>query len=240
MNKMPANIKAGWWSIEIPEYRPHLKLFSTYSLFPYDDLPPIDQELDDDFHWLKSQPRRKGSLIEGCHNDGSQSDLSKLPKIASEFDIKLPRSFKVFMASLLLHKRIRSCTDCYLDVADRAIKTAGTIDGHLIHFLSDSQWVLHWYIHIDSSGDHFVAVSSNAYGFAPEDPDEDPIALQRKNEVDLQEEEIWFCAPTFNEFIYRFWLENEIWFALELDDRPLTAIEQAYVGYYSNKTKLNT
>lgn len=225
---MTNKMKTGWWSFELPYYRPHPKR-STYSLFSYEDLPPIVEKTDPNFEWLKSQSIQEDSLFEGCYSDGSQPDLSKLATIVSEARINPPASFVTFLNSTELHKRVRSCTDCYLDVANYAVKTKGDIQGYLIHFLSDSQWVGHWYIHIDTHGNHFVVTSLNAYGFAFEDEKGNPPTA----EIDLQTEDIWYCAPSFTAFIYRFWLENEIWFALAKDKRTLTEEEQIYVDRYS-------
>ncbi len=236
MKTIPSRIKAGWWSFELPKYRPEPEP-STYSLFAYEDLPPIQEKLDDDFQWLKSQPVKQDSLAEGANSDGSKPDLGKLSKIDAQLDVELPKSFTTFIESAGLHQRIRSCTDCYLDVADRAIRTTGGHKGFLIHFLSDSQWCLHWYIHVDYSGDHFTAVSPNAYGFTFEDTDMDSDAPYRKNEIELEQEDIWGCAPTFTEFIYRFWLENEIWFALASNNQSLTAVQQLYVNHYIKAAK---
>jgi hypothetical protein len=202
-------------------------------LFSYEDLPPLVEEPDPNFEWLKAQSMKEGSLLEGCYADGSQPDLSKLARIVSEAHINLPESFVTFINSTDLHQRIRSCTDCYLDVADFAVKTKGSLEGYLLHFLSDSQWVGHWYIHTDQHGNHFIATSLNAYGFAFEDESGNPPAT----EIEIQAEEIWFCAPSFAEFFYRFWLENEIWFALVKEKRTLSEDELAYVNRYSRKAQ---
>jgi hypothetical protein len=225
-------MKTGWWSFELPYYRPHLE-GGTYSLFSYEDLPPIAEKADTDFQWLKSQSIQADSLFEGGYPDGSKPDLSQLSRIVSEARINLPEPFVTFMNSTELHKRIRSCTDCYLDFADYAVKTKGNLEGYLLHFLSDSQWVGHWYIHIDQRGNHFIATSLNAYGFAFQEEKGRSAA----SGIDIQAEDIWFCAPSFTEFIYRFWLENEIWFALAQDKRTLTEEEQTYVDRYSRKAK---
>jgi hypothetical protein len=226
-------IKTGWWSFDLPGYRKQPEA-ATYSLFDYESLPPIQQNLDENFHWLKSEPIKQPSLAEGTYPDGSEPDLSKLSKIIAQIDIELPQAFTTFINSKELHHRIRSCTDCYLDVADRAVRAVGDHDGFLVHFLSDSQWCLHWYIHIDYSSQHFVLVSPNAYGFTFEATGEeiDEDAPHQKDEIELEQEDILLCAPTFTEFIYRFWLENEIRFALAWDKQPLTATQQAYVNHY--------
>ena len=165
MSTIPSGIKTGWWSFELPQYRPHPEP-STYSLFSYEDLPPIHEKLDSGFQWLKSQPAKARSLTEGCYSDGSKPDLNKLSTIAAQPGIDVPKPFTAFIQSAELHERVRSCTDCYLDVADHAMKTKGITDGYLI-----------------------------------------------------------------------FWLENEIWYALVWDKRPLTTIEQAYVNHYLKPAK---
>ena len=228
MSNNPLGMKTGWWSFELPRYRPHPRR-STYSLFSYEDLPPISEKLDDNFEWLWSQPIKKRSLLEGCASDGSTPDLSKLAEIAAEIPVRLPSPFTVFMDSTKLHHRIRSCTDCYLELPEYVVETKGRIEGYLIHFLSDSQWVGHWYIHVDHDGHHFVVTSRNAYGFLCGDE----YGSMGAKKIDLEVEDIWLCAPSFTEFIYRFWLENEIWYSLTLDKRPLTQIEQVYVDGYS-------
>jgi hypothetical protein len=229
MSNVP-RIKTGWWAFELPRYRPHPKP-GTYSLFSYEELPPIQATLDDDFNWLKFEPVKQHPMAESGYSDGSKPDLGKLAAIVSHLNIKPLEPFLTFMRSTDLHHRLRSCTDCYFDVADRAVRTR---TGFLIHFLSDSQWCVHWYVHVGRSGEQFVAASLNAYGFTFDDQDVDTDTPHRQNEIDIEGEEIWFCSPTFKEFIYRFWLENEIWFALAWDKRPLNATEQAYVNWYFN------
>jgi hypothetical protein len=225
VRKVPSGIKTGWWSIEIPTYRPYQ---GTYSLFSYENLPPIQEHIDDDFKMLMSQPEKEHSLAEGCYNNGEKPDLGKLSKIAESIDLQLPKLFSTFIESIDLQKRVQSCTDCYLDVADFAIRTTGEIQGVMIHFLSDSQWCLHWYLHIQNSGDHFVAVSPDAYGFDG--------GGKVDNNLELADNDIWYCAPSFPEFIYRFWLENDIWFALEDKKLPLTVLQKVYVEHYIKLT----
>ena len=55
--------------------------------------------------------------------------------------------------------------------------------------------------------------------------------------LDLAGLEFVYCAPTFSEFLYRFWIENEIWFALEVEGcrRPLNSLELDYVSHYASQ-----
>jgi hypothetical protein len=102
--------------------------------------------------------------------------------------------------------------------------TFGSEDGFLVHFLSDSQYVLHWFLYVNLIGEHCVLVSKNPYGVQGFDLPES---------IDVEIEPISCCALSFKEFIYRFWLENEIWFTLVDKDRSLNSTESSYLMHYS-------
>ena len=72
------SIKTGWWAFELPGYRPHPQQPSTYSLFSYEELPPIEAIPDNNFQWLKSEPMKQHSMAESGYPDGSKPDLGKL------------------------------------------------------------------------------------------------------------------------------------------------------------------
>ena len=132
-----------------------------------------------------------------------------------------------------LQSRVRSCTDCYLDPGERIVETIGSIPGHLVHFLSDSQSCSHWYLHILPEGDSAVLASPDLYSLKVENSDwiENPSC--RLERIDLSGLEFAYCAPSFSEFLYRFWIENEIWFALVDKPRSFNALELDYVGHYA-------
>ena len=228
-------IKTGWWFSELPKYR-ELSNPHTYNCFLYDKLPQLSVMLDNDFTWLKVLPKLESSMYEVGYPDGTLPDLNKIDKIEADLDIPLPYEFRTFIKSPDLHQRIRSNTDCYFDIHDFAIRTYGAYDGYLIHFLSDSQWCLHWYIELLKSGEHFVVVSSDAYGLESleySEEEDNQETTYNKRDIDLaKESDFLFCSENFTEFIYRFWLENEIWFALARDNKPLTDKQLQYVNQY--------
>jgi hypothetical protein len=92
-------------------------------------------------------------------------------------------------------------------------------DAHLVRFMRDSQDLLFWYLHLDPQGPPFVVVSS--------------IDFETVGQVDPEQalRQFWFCAPEFEEFIYRFWMENSIWFATS-DKKELTTAQLAYARHY--------
>jgi hypothetical protein len=135
-----------WVHMQLPGYR-ELSDYSTYQGFPVEELPPIPIDLDDDCAWLL----RKGSphLGDGLHRH--ERAFPPLPpaaveELARQSNLELPHSFRRFMSSQHLQCRVCSCTDCYLDPGERIVETTGSLQGHLIHFLSDSQSCAHWYL----------------------------------------------------------------------------------------------
>jgi hypothetical protein len=82
--------------------------------------------------------------------------------------------------------------------------------------MNDQQCVLLWYLYLEEG--HAPAVAVGAPQFDDEEPGESLDDV-------VQLTDLYFCAPTFEEFILRFWLENTIWYALQ-QRRPL-ALEQS-------------
>jgi hypothetical protein len=200
-----------------------------------EDLPPIPIGLDDECQWLMNH----GTAY--AHGGLNQYEREIQPVYAENLalgaHLRLPQSFRRFMSSFELQSRVRSCTDCYLDPGERIVETIGSIPGHLVHFLSDSQSCAHWYLHILPSDESAVLESPDLYCYQIENADwiENPSC--RFERIDLNGLDFAYCAPSFSDFLYRFWIENEIWVALkdEGSRRPLNALELAYVGHYKAK-----
>jgi hypothetical protein len=215
-----------WWlSPELPGYRPEPEDGGTYSAFPYGDLPPVP-DLDDDLAWLLEAPPLPESLAEAPtdrHPDPERpATAQKLEELVGETSLRLPQSFRTFVASEQPRSRIRSATYCYVDLGERLVPVG---EGALVHFLSDQQWVVHWLLYCDADARECMVVSDVPFGFhSDDDPTPDFVPTGNDSAV---------CAESFSEFLYRFWIENEIWFALEEKERPLSAAEQAYVDHYA-------
>ncbi|HEY3059377.1 MAG TPA: hypothetical protein VGL99_10425 [Chloroflexota bacterium] len=89
--------------------------------------------------------------------------------------------------------------------------------GSLIHFLPDQQWVMHWLLYIGSDGAEAVLATYVPYGFALDEseiePADDPsYKPARLREFQVGATDAVVCAESFSEFVYRYWIENEIFF----------------------------
>ena len=84
---------------------------------------------------------------------------------------------------------------------------------YLIRFLSDSQGCLFWYLYLAANGDHAVLSSSDLYGLPSEEQGFYSYLDVESHLTGRKAENISFAAESFEAFLGRFWIENEIWFA---------------------------
>jgi hypothetical protein len=221
-----------WLNVELPGMQAGPE-HSTYVGRRLEDLPPVPIELDDEFDWLRlhGAPHAQSGL------DQPDEFVRPLPStavcdLAAQIGVKLPSDFVRFMTSTELQSFVRSCTACYLDPGERAVETIGAIPGFLFHFLSDSQSCAHWYLHVIPSGQSVVLESDDLYGYRIENSDWMDNPACRLERIDVAGLDFRVCASSFSEFLFRFWIENEIWYGLkvEANQRRLSALESTYLG----------
>ncbi|HEX8733564.1 MAG TPA: hypothetical protein VF725_16050 [Ktedonobacterales bacterium] len=217
---------AGWWSFDLGRYRP---CDSTYCLLPYDALPPLAQ-VDDAFDWLTPRSGRAGDGADPSGNaEEARSQVETLVADAAAHGLTLPASFVRLMSAPDLQGRIPSCTACEFALGDSLVALPGSDGAYAVSFLHDQQDCVVWYLYLAPSGDHCVL----SY---PGDYELDVDGMQA-DETEKATEAFRFAAPTFTDFIHRFWLENVLWFKLHSRDHPsLTAEERAYVDHYARQS----
>jgi hypothetical protein len=68
----------------------------------------------------------------------------------------------------------------------------------------------------------------------------DFLGFDKGSEPQFPEEpdNVFFCAPSFESFVYRSWIENKIWLALTEDKRPLTPEERAYAEHCKRDSRV--
>lgn len=226
MSKVIDALPRSWPFSELPGYREPSES-ATYSGFSYEALPPVT--VDEQFAWLQNEPVQQEDSLRDA--DGTVAE--NLQKIKAAAGFTLPPAFVTFLRSPDLQARVRSCTACYLELPTSIVPTVGVEEGHLIHFLSDQQWCLHWSLYLSATGEQCVICSEEAYGFEADDQDSpDNPSKEQTQAIDLIKEGVAFCAPSFSEFLYRFWIENEIWCSLN-EGAPLTPVQQSYVDHYT-------
>lgn len=223
-----------WWGISLEavglgELRPDR---GTYGRYEFKRLPPLPFTLCGDFGWLASAPPHRQNI--GKKYAGETAKASKLLRASSAgLGLRLPDAFMRFMETPSLHGRIRSTTDCYLDLCPEPIRSP-LGGGWLVHFLADSQGSMFWYLYLTADGaDHAVVSSPDFYSTAYEQSEDDEADSEDEEWEDEEPDPaaISFCAESFEAFLSRFWLENEMVFAQVLKT-PMPDVGRQYIEQY--------
>lgn len=212
-------IPRGWWGTDLGSHRP---CSGTYQLYPYESLPPLDEsELRGEFQWLRpDSPALSADPFAEHRPVPTGADSSGLAAQLDGMGLALPPAFVRFMSSSEMQAHVPSCTACEWDLAETAVPNPVQPGAYLVRFLRDQQDVLLWYVNVTPTD---AAVLCSPIPF-------DELDMSQRTDEVLAN--TWWVAPHFEHFVYRFWIENTIWFGLE-DDHPRTPAEQAYLAHYA-------
>jgi hypothetical protein len=212
---------AGWWGQGLDGVRPDV---GTYGRYSHQGLPSLPFEMRGDFGWLAQRPVYDHNIGREKPAENAEA-LAALLSDASSRGLTVPAEFIKFFGAPMLQHRIRSCTDCFLDLSAVFVPSP-VADGFLLRFLADSQGCIFWYLYqLAKRSDACVVASTDFYGadaelWQEEAPDPD---------------EIIFCEESFERFMCRFWLENEIWYS-DYEKRPLLVEGARYLESYRRAT----
>ena len=204
---------------------------STYGRYDLGSLPSLpDDEFDGSYSWLRRHPspieyderfaRSWGDKGIMAWADDAEKSRLELISSAKKVGVHIPNEFLAFIFDPTLVSMLRSPTDCYFRKPSTLIPGMGSAGGHFAHFLSDSQNCYEWYIFLVPGGGNLVVASDDDLA--------DPIHTDGLWE-DMRQR-IVCCAPSFESFIYRLWIENECWFRLVQKDQPLTSEMRSYLN----------
>lgn len=198
----------------------------TYSRVEYRRLPPLPLS-SDPFDWLDELPTRDYS----CTLDSDDNRVSEFRSIEAKIQslgFGVPEDFGMLITRPDIQAQIPSCTACYLELSDAVTPLPGWPGSYVVRFMNDSQACVLWYLLFQPSAPIRVLASGS---FLERDIFD---AMEYETEIDepLRYEDVLndscICAESFGEFMFRFCIENTIWFAL-CDNIPLAPSELAYV-----------
>lgn len=212
-------------TIKIPGTASETKL-ATYVQYAVDELPlaPIDVA---SLEWLRHAARHPedymASAFEHATRDISRQSVADL--LGGRATV--PHDLAQFLGGDGLRDRLRSATDCYFDLGDSVVAVDG---GHLLHLISDSQWVFHWLLYLGEDGSSAVVGTSFPAGF---DLDPDDAAFWQQEDWGYV-----LVADTFAEFIWRWWMDNEIFYRAVVEKTDVSVKQRAYVEQYGVPNRL--
>ena len=103
-----------------------------------------------------------------------------------------------------------------------------------MRFLRDQQDCVLWYLYLRSSEETFVVHSYLDYEYEYEARRNGEQTQTDLDDAQEQSAGIMWCAPSFEEFAYRFWIENRLWRGVRGGD--LSQLEpqlRDYLRYYA-------
>lgn len=219
-----SGLDRAWVTIEVPG-TPHASpLHATYVRYPAEALPVPPEDVAE-LAWLERAAHHPDDYMASAFDDAVR-DLAA-PSAAELLDgLTLPLDFARFQDGGF-RDRLRSATDCYFDLGDSLVAVEG---GHLLHLISDSQWVFHWLLYLGSDRGTAVVGTSYPAGFTL---DADEAAYWRQ--------EPWHylrVADSFAEFAWRWWMDNDLFYRVRVEGSAVTPADQAYVSQYGSPDSL--
>ena len=202
-----AGFSAAWCATDLGEYR---ACRYTYERYPYESLPPLDStQFTGTFQWL-------GGV--GDHVPGQVTKLTGLAADLTASGLRLPQDFITFQTSSNLYGSLDevSVTGCWTDISE-PLPSPVEPGAFLVRFLRDQQDCVIWYLYL-RPGAAFVVHSHLDYEYEYEARRDGEQAQTDLDDGQEQRAAIFWCAPSFEEFAHRFWVENRLWRAVHGGD----------------------
>ncbi|MFD2028377.1 hypothetical protein [Promicromonospora aerolata] len=183
-----------------------------------------------DLAWLERATRHPMDYMASAFDDAVRDISAQGVTDLAGSDTTLPDDLTWFLQDGGLRDRLRSATSSYFDLGDTAVTVDG---GRLVHLISDSQWVFHWLLYLGEDGSSAVVGTGFPAGFDLDaDEYEDADCLHEDRHYIL-------VADSFAEFIWRWWMDNEIFYRAVVGKASLTTEQEAYVAQYGPPTSLD-
>ncbi len=225
---MGVDFAAGWYATDLGDYRP---CQYTYEGYDYDTLPALDAaRLTGAFQWLGDP----GEVV-----PEQVAQLREVQEGLAAKGLALPEDFVRFHTSSNLLGSLDevSVTACWSSLS-APLPSPVEPGAFLVRFFRDQQDCVLWYLYLRPTGEVFVVVSYLDYEYEYEvrDSGDEEQPHSDLGDAAVQRAAILRCAPSFEQFAYRFWLENRIWRALNGDegDGPIDSEMQAYLHHYES------
>jgi hypothetical protein len=236
-----------WWAFDLGDSRPCDK-YRTYCPFPIETLPPIPT-LDGTLSWLGppgrpdvpgDSPRQRARRERGSAE--ARDKARDLATQAERLGLRLPDAFTRLMAAPELLDRIPEYAGCWFSLYVAQLEPCpGSEDGFVVRFLNDQQDCILWYLYLTRQGAEAVLATVDPYPDAPSPylerlvrPDEDGPLTDKQRQAVLAN--TYACAPSFEAFAYRWWLEATIYMKLHgFDSEPLNEDERRYLAHYQQE-----
>jgi hypothetical protein len=213
--------KRNWWAALDYEFTP----YGYCDDETYDRLPPLPEHLfTGDFAWLTAQAAGADAYYMEP-GPMTRPALHLADRQLARAGLALPTSFVTFMSSAELRRRVPSGTRNGWELSNLAPSPAQD-QGFLLRFMHDQQGCWFFYLYLAPDGSSPVLGSIDL--FTPEQDGDDDRTLTA---AEFMKSATWM-APDFEQFLYRYWVDNVVWHHAVNQNRPvsdLPLLAQQYV-----------
>jgi hypothetical protein len=211
--------KRHWWAALDHEFAPD----GICDDETYDRLPPLPEQLfTGDLGWLTAEEAGLGTgYMEP--DPAATRTLDVVHRQLVRSGLALPNSFVTFMSSQHLQRRVPSSTGNGWQLSP-LIPSPAEKYGFLMRFMHDQQGCWYYYLYLAQDGSCPVLGSIEL--LTPEDDGDTPHWT-----VDEFLESVVWTAPSFEHFLYRYWVENVILVHTIAEKRPVDSLPAAAREY---------
>lgn len=218
----------------------------------YTQLPLIHNIIfDGSLEWLKKEEKINKEYIKQYGSDNQTSEwennLKELVQQANDLNLQLPKAYITLMQSADLRNCIRSSTTNSFNTNYNIVPIIDRPGEFLLMFWNDSQSSYYWFLHLVENKEPRIVMStffvSNHNGksiYSPYSVQRCNERLEKMGEKDrtiTDVNEILFeCDNHFESFLYRLWIENEIWFNWfnNFEIKLLSPLQKEYIHSFKN------
>ncbi|MGW4695466.1 hypothetical protein ACWEO1_24190 [Kitasatospora cineracea] len=220
---MTVRFEADWCHHELGPYR---DCAATYERYPFDTLPPLDPAgFTGTFDWL-------GGLSGEPVPDTSAAELAELERAVADLGLALPADFLAYHRDGRLLRSLDEVAPAgnWTNFSP-PLPSPVEPGAYLVRFFRDQQDCVLWYLYLRPGGECFVVHSWNEY-----ESDYELLAEGELTEEEMADPEaIRWCAASFEEFAYRYWVESRICLDFTNGDGPTDPRLLAYLAHYARQ-----
>ncbi|WNV91642.1 hypothetical protein [Umezawaea sp. Da 62-37] len=219
---MTVEFTAVWAASALGEHRP---CEDTYGRFPYDSVPSLDDlPFTGSYEWF-------GDLGEVV-DDQRTAALRDLERAAAAAGVVLPADFVTFETHSKTRGALVEASCCWSNLSG-LMPSPFEEGAYLVRFLRDQQDCVIWYLYLRPGQDAFVVHSHELAWYLDHPLEDDDWEPQPELTAAELAAEVSWCAPSFEQFAYRFRVENRLWDVLVEGSREPEPAERDYLERYA-------
>lgn len=205
------------------------------------ELPAVPAHIDGEFEWLLQASANDQDMSPESIEDQisrrkrfQEERAFVLLERALQLKLRIPQSYLTFLRMPQLLRRLYSYNGCLWGLPDGLPSITDAAGSHLLYLMQDYQGCAYWYLCLTSEGYSGVVVTARYFGGRLDERDES--SNEESHECpEPCVDDLCLVENTFESFVYRFWIENQISHDLRVRKTALTGEALNYASHYKSQ-----